>query len=222
MNATVRPLRILLMDPVYGRHTPFWSAPLALGYIAATLDEHFGTGSRIELVRDRDAILSKLRGDRFDVVASTNYVWNTRLSRKFLEIARELQPEAVTIQGGPHFQNDEPDIAAEYLHAHECIDYYVHGEGETTMVELLDKLFGGSGLDAAEPGVSYLRDGEYIDAPGQGNRALGGGPDFGSRAGPTRCPSPRAARVAAALGVPRSDQQGKQQPLRRARTCGDR
>jgi radical SAM superfamily enzyme YgiQ (UPF0313 family) len=152
-----------LIDPVYGRHTPFWSAPLALGYIAATLDERFGRNCRIELVRDRDAILSRLRAERYDVIASTNYVWNTRLSLKFLEIARELQPDAITIQGGPHFQNDEPDIAAEYLRAHSSIDYYIHGEGETTMVELLEKLFGDSGLTEAEPGVSFLRDGEYLD-----------------------------------------------------------
>lgn len=163
MNATVRPLRVLLIDPVYGRHTPFWSAPLALGYIAATLDAHFGKGCRIELVRDRDGILSRLRGERYDVVASTNYVWNTRLARKFLEIVRALQPGAVTIQGGPHFQNDEPDIAAEYLRSHSCIDYYVHGEGETTMVALLEKLFGGSGLNEPEPGVGFLRDDTYID-----------------------------------------------------------
>ena len=163
MNAIVRPVRVLLIDPVYGRHTPFWSAPLALGYIAATLDGEFGRGCRVELVRDRDAILSKLKTERFDVIASTNYVWNTRLARKFLEIARELQPDAITIQGGPHFQNDEPEIAAEYLRAHPCIDYYVHGEGETTMVELIEKLFGGTGLDSAEPGVAYLRDDEYLD-----------------------------------------------------------
>ena len=50
MNANVRPLRVLLVDPVYGRHTPFWSAPLALGYIAATLDEEFGKNCRIEVV----------------------------------------------------------------------------------------------------------------------------------------------------------------------------
>lgn len=163
MDASVRPVRVLLIDPVYGRHTPFWSAPLALGYIAATLDGHFGKGCRIELVRDRDAILSHLRGERYDVVAATNYVWNTRLSYRFLEIARALQPDAVTIQGGPHFQNDEPEIAARYLRERSAIDYYVHGEGETTMVALVETLFGGEGLTGAEPGVAYLRDGVYLD-----------------------------------------------------------
>ena len=148
MDASVRPFSVLLIDPVYGRHTPFWSAPLAIGYIAATLDEHFGKACRIELVRDRDAILSRLRSDRYDVVAATNYVWNSRLSNKLLQISKTLQPQAVTIQGGPHFQIDEDDIAAEYLRAHPSIDYYIHGEGESTMVVLMEKLFGGGGLDA--------------------------------------------------------------------------
>ncbi len=163
MNASVRPVRVLLIDPVYGRHTPFWSAPLALGYIAATLDEHFGKACRLELVRDRDSILSRLRQNRYDVIAATNYVWNTRLSNKFLQIAKALQPDAVTIQGGPHFQLDEADVAADYLRAHPSIDYYVHGEGETTMVALLEKLLGGGALDAEEPGVAFLRDDCYLD-----------------------------------------------------------
>jgi radical SAM superfamily enzyme YgiQ (UPF0313 family) len=163
MYANVRPFRVLLVDPVYGRHTPFWSAPLALGYIAATLNDHFGKACRLELVRDRDAVLSRLRSERYAVVAATNYVWNTRLSNRYLQIAKALQPDAVTIQGGPHFQLDEADVAAEYLRAHPSIDYYIHGEGETTMVVLLEKLFGGGGLDAEEPGVAYLRDDCYLN-----------------------------------------------------------
>jgi len=163
MAATIHPINVLLVDPVYGRHTPFWSAPLALGYIAATLDEHFGKQCKIELVRDRDAVLSRLRGERYDVIASTNYVWNTHLSYKYLEMAKAAQPDVVTIQGGPHFQNDEDDVAAEYLRNHPAIDYYVHGEGETTTVELIEKVFGNGGLTAEEPGVSYLRDGTYLN-----------------------------------------------------------
>ena len=68
MSACVRPFRVLLVDPVYGRHTPFWSAPLALGYIAAALDDCFGKSCRLELVRDRDTVLSRLRSERYDVV----------------------------------------------------------------------------------------------------------------------------------------------------------
>jgi len=163
VNPSVRPFRILLVDPVYGRHTPFWSAPLALGYLAATLDEHFGSACRLELVRDRDAVLSRLRSQRYDAVAATNYVWNTRLSNEYLRIAKVLQPDAITIQGGPHFQLDEDEVAAEYLRAHPSIDYYVHGEGETTMAALVEKLLGDGGLDAPEPGVAFLRDGCYLN-----------------------------------------------------------
>jgi radical SAM superfamily enzyme YgiQ (UPF0313 family) len=163
MNASVRPARVLLIDPVYGRHTPFWSAPLALGYIAASLDAHFGKACRLEIVRDRDSVLDRLRRKRYDVIAATNYVWNTRLSNKYLQIAKALQPDAVTIQGGPHFQLDEAEVAADYLRAHPSIDYYIHGEGETTMVALVEKLLGGGALDAEEPGVAFLRDDCYLD-----------------------------------------------------------
>jgi len=163
VNASARSFRVLLIDPVYGRHTPFWSAPLALGYIAAALDEHFRKACRLELVRDRDAVLSRLRSQRYDAIAATNYVWNTRLSNEYLRIAKALQPDAITIQGGPHFQLDEDDVAAEYLRAHPSIDYYIHGEGETTMAALVEKLLGGGGLDAREPGVAFLRDDCYLN-----------------------------------------------------------
>jgi hypothetical protein len=80
-----------------------------------------------------------------------------------LHIAKTLQPDVVTIQGGPHFQNDEPEVAAAYLREHPCIDYYIHGEGETTMVALMEKLFGNGGLNGEEPGVAFLRDDCYVD-----------------------------------------------------------
>ncbi len=156
-------LRILLIDPVYGRHTPFWFVPLGLGYIAAMLERQHGRECAIEIVRERDVVLDKLRSEKYAVIAATNYVWNTRLSNAYLAAAKALQPDAITIQGGPQFQQAEPAVAAAYLTGHPAIDYYVYGEGEATMAALVQRLAGGGDLFAPEPGVAFVREGAYHD-----------------------------------------------------------
>ena len=163
MSTTSRPYRILLIDPVYGRDTPFWFVPLGLGYIAAMLHEQFAQACQVEILRQHDAVVSRLRSERYDLVASTNYVWNTQLSNKYLSLAKSCHPETVTVQGGPHIQIAEPEVAEAYFQANPAVDYYVHGEGEETTVALVERLMDANPPDAAEPGLAFYRDGCYVD-----------------------------------------------------------
>ena len=152
-----------MIDPVYGRDTPFWFVPLGLGYIAAMLQERFAQACQVEILRQHDAVFSCLRSKRYDLVASTNYVWNTNLSNKYLSLVKSLHPQTVTVQGGPHIQNAEPEVAEAYFRANPAVDYYVQGEGEETMVALVERLMDGSPPDSAEPGLAFYRDGCYVD-----------------------------------------------------------
>ena len=163
MSTTSRPYRILLIDPVYGRDTPFWFVPLGLGYIAAMLNERFAQDCQIEILRHHDAVLSRLRSERYDLIASTNYVWNTNLSNKYLALAKSFNPQTVTVQGGPHIQTVEPDVAEAYFRANPAIDYYVQGEGEETTVALVERLMDGNPPDTAECGLAFYREGCYVD-----------------------------------------------------------
>jgi radical SAM superfamily enzyme YgiQ (UPF0313 family) len=71
-----------------------------------------------------------------DVVGFSTYVWNYEIS---LEIARRLRARdsrVLIVFGGPHVPNN----AAVFMAEHPWIDLAVHGEGEQTFTEILDRL----------------------------------------------------------------------------------
>ncbi len=155
-----RPLHILLIDPVYGRHTPYWYMPLGAGLLASYVLSRFGQEVRIDIEREVDRILAALAATRYDIVASSNYVWNTALSYECLRRAKESNSATITIQGGPHFDDAESAAAWAFLKHRPLLDYYVIGEGERTFAAIIEAVLGGS-LDALPgAGLGYLRDGQ--------------------------------------------------------------
>ncbi len=41
-----------------------------------------------------------------DVLALSNYSWNSLLSERVAEIAKQINPKVITVQGGPNFPHD--------------------------------------------------------------------------------------------------------------------
>jgi radical SAM superfamily enzyme YgiQ (UPF0313 family) len=159
-------LQLLLIDPAYGKHTPFWYVPLGLGYMASVLRQRFGADVKVDMERTIEGIDGALRNNRYDVVAATNYVWNTSLSHEWLRRAKLANPEVITVQGGPHFAHAEMDAATSYLRDHPSLDYYVVGEGEDTFASLIEAVLGGPLGALKAEGLAYLRDRELVfDGP---------------------------------------------------------
>lgn len=105
-------------------------------------------------------IEKRFRKSRIDYVASTAITSTINDTIKTLELAKKVNPQAVTIIGGVH-----PSFCyEEVLHSTEAIDYIVCGEGETTLRELLTALE--SGKDPATvAGIAFRRDGAIIRTP---------------------------------------------------------
>jgi magnesium-protoporphyrin IX monomethyl ester (oxidative) cyclase len=69
-------------------------------------------------------------------------------------IAKETDPDIVTVVGGAHAGG----MAPEFINQHRDVDFVVQGEGEVTLLDLLNQLKGGqdfSGLD----GIAYRENG---------------------------------------------------------------
>jgi radical SAM superfamily enzyme YgiQ (UPF0313 family) len=157
-----RPFRILLLDPVYGAHTPFWYVPLGMGYLASYLGRVFGSEVHCDIERELPQIVSLLKSRQYDLIATSNYVWNTAVSYDLLCRARQTNAEVITVQGGPHFQHIEFEVARRYFQHHPKVDYYVHGEGESTFALLVEHFLAGTRPHKRIPGLAYLQDGEFL------------------------------------------------------------
>jgi anaerobic magnesium-protoporphyrin IX monomethyl ester cyclase len=70
-----------------------------------------------------------------DVVASSGFAsCNVYVTARTMELAKKLKPEVLTVTGGQHFTS----LAQESLEAYPEIDVIVRGEGEETLVELIN------------------------------------------------------------------------------------
>lgn len=106
-------------------------------------------------------IEARIRAFRPDVVATTSFTASIGHALELTALAKKIDPEVVTVHGNVHatFCYDEI-LEAE----HDTVDFVVRGEGEVTLVKLLDCL--NQGGDPAEvPGLSFWRDGAVVSTP---------------------------------------------------------
>ena len=104
----------------------------------------------------------RLRELRPDVLATgENHAVYASEVLRLVRLAKDLDPDVVTVVGGGHFTNS----VELYLHDHP-IDFIARGEGEVTLYELMRALEAG-GLDEARQvgGVVFSRDGEAVYTP---------------------------------------------------------
>lgn len=74
-----------------------------------------------------------------DILCMSNYAWNLRLSVAFAKLVKRINPQLIIIFGGPNFpykENERQDFLKEY----DCIDFYIFGEGETALANLLREI----------------------------------------------------------------------------------
>ncbi|MEO5369049.1 MAG: B12-binding domain-containing radical SAM protein [Magnetococcus sp. DMHC-1] len=133
--------------------------PLGLGYIAAYLMQHGHTCRIVDGMVEATSLEDLARlSQSFDVVGIT--VVSTFVKRvvELLQVMNRLSNHPPLIVGGPHVT-----VLPESL-LRRGADYAVVGEGETTMLELVEWL--GSGRNSRElaniRGVGYLENGEYV------------------------------------------------------------
>jgi anaerobic magnesium-protoporphyrin IX monomethyl ester cyclase len=147
-------LRVLLINPPYPVCEGL-TMPLGLLYLAARLEE---AGHRVEVAdlqlcrapifRLKEAIR------RLDpmVVGITSFSINLSKASRMLRTAKRCSEEIFTLWGGPHASFDDAGI----LNRHPWVDAVARGEGEETLLELVDALERGDSLERVR-GVTWRR-----------------------------------------------------------------
>jgi anaerobic magnesium-protoporphyrin IX monomethyl ester cyclase len=145
-------MRVLLINPPYPVCESL-TMPLGLLYLGARLEEAENQVflEDIQLCRSpMSRVKQTLRTIRPQVVGITSFSINLPIASKILQTVKRLNPDAVTVWGGPHVSFDDQDI----LHNYPWVDVVVRGEGEETLVEIVDRLKQGKGFGAV-PGMTW-------------------------------------------------------------------
>lgn len=152
-------MKVLLINPPY----PFEEAPsppFGIMSLAAFIRER-GAEVRIEDYIITPYSLERVKKISADfsprMVGATGVTMNIKRSLSILSDYKTELPGSITVLGGPHATFDAENILRDNPH----VDFIVRGEGELTLMELIEALE--SGRDATGIlGVSFRKDGAIV------------------------------------------------------------
>lgn len=131
-------MRVLLINPPYPIVESL-TMPLGLLYLAARLEQagHDVYLEDLQLCRSPLTRLEEaLHRHKPAVVGITSFSINLPIGSKILQKVKRLCPGTITVWGGPHVSFDDREI----LHLHPWVDVIVRGEGEETLVEVVERV----------------------------------------------------------------------------------
>ena len=113
--------------------------PLGASYIYAYAKKIFGNEFDFKLFKFPAHLEEELRSVSPTIFSFSNYSWNLELGYKFASLAKQRDPNVITVFGGPNFPTDENE-KIEFLKKKPAIDFYIELEGELGFVDLVEKL----------------------------------------------------------------------------------
>lgn len=153
-------MNIVFIVPCIRPYLDFVYYPIGISYITTVL---YQKGYEFDIIdvqahRHTDKELEEaLSKKSYDVIALGSLVTGYSYIRNLLTIARKTNPEAVIVAG-----NSVASSVPEHLLTHTEADIAVKGEGEITMLKILNALERKTPL-AEIPGIVFRLDGKIID-----------------------------------------------------------
>ncbi|MDD5327084.1 MAG: radical SAM protein [Phycisphaerae bacterium] len=138
--------------------------PLNIGYIGSSVKEKYAEQVDITIFKYPKQLEEALRNVPPDILGLSHYSWNDRLDNLFLKMVKQLNPDVITVMGGPHIRTDADGIK-NYLTSHPALDYYIPYEGEEPFSELVGEILGGCGSEKPPCGCARIIEGELIFEP---------------------------------------------------------
>lgn len=155
------PLRVYLCDLTHDTIILVSDTiPINIGFIGSYAKKIFGDNIEISMFKYPRSVIEAIESAPPDVIALSNYSWNSKLSERIARLAKELNPDVVTVQGGTNFPHREKQ-QFEFLMSRPATDVFVELEGEVSFSELLRRVLaerngGPRVLDEAIPGCVYI------------------------------------------------------------------
>ena len=153
-------MKIYLSDLSYDTIKTTKTIPLNVAYIAANLESRFGFDVEIKLFKDPKHLEQAILEAPPDVLGLSHYSWNSRLDNLFSRKTKLLNPDCITVLGGPHIRTDDDGIC-DFLTQNRQIDHYVMFEGEKPFADLIELALGGGDLNQVA-GCASICDGQLV------------------------------------------------------------
>jgi radical SAM superfamily enzyme YgiQ (UPF0313 family) len=150
----MKPLKIYLGDLTYDTLSLSTEAfPLNIGLIASYCIKKFGNDVEIKLFKYINDLDKAINESPPDVLGLSNYAWCHRVSLEMFRILNSVNPNAITIWGGPNFPQDI--ISQEkFLKKFPEVDIYVPIEGEIGFSNTISRILKSNSTDNMKNTIS--------------------------------------------------------------------
>jgi len=135
----MKKLKVLLADLRHIRDGVLFAdtIPLGIGYMKAVIDRDLSETVDCEIFAYPDAFREAIINSSPDVVMVTNYMWNEALSLWYLNFVKKINPNILTVMGGPNISIEE-NRQKEFMKKNPQIDIYVLGEGDFLAKDIVE------------------------------------------------------------------------------------
>ncbi|MBT6053591.1 MAG: radical SAM protein [Candidatus Scalindua sp.] len=141
------------------------SFPLNVGYIGSFSCSRFGSKIDLKLFKFIDELEEAIKESPPDILGLSNYCWNHNLGLEIFRILRGINPNALTVWGGPNLPRDR-STQIEWLSDSKEPDVYVPFGGEIGFSNLVESaLSSGSNASIRDTVLTKTIDGCIIRDP---------------------------------------------------------
>jgi radical SAM superfamily enzyme YgiQ (UPF0313 family) len=149
MIKTKKSLNIILCDLTYDTIILVSDTmPVNIGFVGSYVKKKFGDEINLSLFKYPKSVIEEIKNNPPDVIACSNYSWNSNLSEHILGIAKNANPNVITVQGGTNFPHED-EQQKEFLIARPNTDVHVLFEGEKALDNIIQRIFD-SNMDRRE------------------------------------------------------------------------
>tara|TARA_B110000196_G_scaffold294326_1_gene283265 strand:+ start:128 stop:2161 length:2034 start_codon:yes stop_codon:yes gene_type:complete len=113
------------------------SYPLAIGYVAAYCNKIHGSKIEITLFKYLEELEQAIIDSPPDIIGLSNYAWNQNIGIEMFKLARQKNPDILTVWGGPNFPIDFPS-QQKFMNEFSVVDIYVPLEGEVGFSNIIE------------------------------------------------------------------------------------
>jgi len=132
------------------------SFPLGIGYLASYVEKILPGRCQITLFIDPEKLTAAIRHNPPDLVGLANYSWNRNINTQLTQFTKSIDPNIVTVMGGPCFARDDQDWLVGFFARNNNLDFYLSGAGEFGFAELVR-----NALESYENRNTHIRAGAF-------------------------------------------------------------
>ena len=141
MISTKTPVSIILCDLTYDTLILVSDTiPVNIGFVGAYAKQNFGEDISLSLFKYPQSVIEEIKNNPPDIIACSNYSWNSNLSEYILGFAKKANPNVITVQGGTNFPHED-EQQKKFLITRPNTDIHILFEGEKSFSNIAQRAF---------------------------------------------------------------------------------